>query len=123
NGGVDTFRGLFQTSSLSAQHRAGAASARTAAAIIRWLPMIFFLFVAAQAYSTREQIPFYTVSLILQRRWRKAKKAGRTLPPGRGVNVAYPYFALCLFAASVHPAEDDTFFYGTAVLMVWGLWP
>jgi len=100
----------------------GSASARTAAALIRWLPMIFFLFIAAQAYSTRQEIPLHTISLILQRRWKQAKKLGRPLPAVQGVDVAYPYFAVCLFAASVHPTQNNSFFWGLSALLVWVLW-
>ena len=39
-------------------------AARTVASLIRWLPMIFFLFVAAQAFSSREGIPPETISVI-----------------------------------------------------------
>ena len=36
--------------------------------LIRWVPMVFFLFVCAQAFSSRQEIPLHTISLILQRR-------------------------------------------------------
>jgi len=123
NGGPESFRSLFQAPTLSMQRRASIASARTASSIIRWLPMLFFLFVAAQAYSTREKIPFHAISLILQRRWRRAKKLGRPLPPGRDINVGYPFLVMCLFAASVHRNEDKSFFYGASALLIWALWP
>jgi hypothetical protein len=123
NEGPAHFRDLFQNSNVTAQRHAGDTSARTAAAMIRWLPMIFFLFVAAQAFSSRAEIPLHAISLILMRRWKRAKKLGRPLPAPRLVNVAYPYVALCLFAASVHADENDTYFWGLCVLLAWGLWP
>src|SRR5512133_301234 len=52
NEGPADFRGLLQNPSYLAQRNAGAATARTAASLFRWLPMLFFLFAAAQSYST-----------------------------------------------------------------------
>src|SRR5260221_4472545 len=122
NEGPARFSSFFQRSNFFTQRNAGAASSRTAAALIRWMPMIFFLFVAAQALSSREEIPLTTISLIVRRRWKKAKKLGRPLPQERGVNVAFPYFALCLFAASMRVSEDSTFFWGLCALLAWALW-
>src|SRR5260370_16895019 len=90
--------------------------------MIRWLPMIFFFFIAAPAFSSREGIPLETISLILRLRWRKARKAGLPLPPTRTVNISHPYFVLCLFAASAHNREDGFFFWGLAALLAWALW-
>ncbi len=81
------------------------------------------LFVAAQTFSTREMIPLQRISFLLQRRLRKARKAGAAEPPRRDVNVSYPYFILCLFSASVHPNEGSpTFFAGQCALIAWALW-
>lgn len=123
NGGPARFSQLFESPNFATQGRAGIASARTAAAMLRWLPMVLFLFVAAQAYSSRQEIPATTMSLILRRRWKKAEKLGRPMPPARGVNVAYPYFATAIFAASMHSSEDNSFFWGLCVLLPWALWP
>ena len=75
NEGPSSFATMFDDLSASNQRTATVASARTAAQVIRWLPMIFFPFLAAQTFSTRESIPLTTLSLILQRRWRKVAKA------------------------------------------------
>jgi hypothetical protein len=85
--------------------------------------MIFFLFLAAQAYSSREGIPPETISVIMRLRWQRARKSGQPLPVTRGVNVSYPYFVLCLFAASFHSSEDETFYWGLCPLLAWALWP
>src|SRR5262249_22940672 len=113
---------LFQNPNFFTQRNAGTASARTLAALIRWTPMIFFLFIAAQAFSTRDGIPLETISLILAWRWKRARKLGQKLPPSRSVDVSYPYLAVCLFAASIHSARDATFFWGLCVLLTWTLW-
>jgi len=74
---------------------------------MRWLPMIFFLFVAAQAFSSRDGIPPETISVIMRLRWQKARRLGRPLPAAKSVNISYPYFMLCLLAASFHSSEDE----------------
>ena len=85
--------------------------------------MIFFLFVAAQAFSSREGIPPETISVILRLRWQKARKLGQPLPAARSVDISYPYFMLCLFAASFHTSEDQSFYWGLCALVTWALWP
>ena len=122
NDGPADFRGLFQNPNFFTQRNAGTASAKTAAALIRWLPMIFFFFIAAQALSSRESIPLETISFILRRRWKKARRAGLPAAPMRNVNVSFPYFAVCLFAASAHNREDGLYFWGLCALLAWALW-
>ncbi len=115
--------GLFTPGSFSPQNNVGTTATKTAVLMIRWVPMCFFLFVAAQAYCNREGIPLEAISLILRRRRRQAKLAGRSLPPSPEVDIAYPYFIASLFAASGHPAtEKNEFFGGLCVLAAWGLW-
>jgi hypothetical protein len=123
NEGPANFSGFFRHPDLKTERGIGTSTARTAALVLRWLPMIFFLFLNAQLFSTREGIPLQTISLILRRRWKQAKKLGVRMAEPRPVNVSYPYFALCLVSASVHAAEDTTFFWGVAALSAWALWP
>ncbi|MCX6927545.1 MAG: hypothetical protein NT154_30710, partial [Verrucomicrobia bacterium] len=122
-GGPGDFRSFFQNPGFATERNAGNASARTVASLIRWLPMIFFLFMAAQAFSSRDGIPPETISVILRLRWQKARKLGLALPAARSVNVSYPYFIMCLFAASFHGSEDETFYWGLCPLLAWALWP
>lgn len=122
NGGPEGFGRFFREANLNAERDAGSASARTAAQLIRWLPMIFVLFVSGQVFSTRQEVPLHTISLILQWRWKHAKARGQPLPAVRGVDVTYPYFAICLFAASVHQNKNYSFFWGLCVLLAWALW-
>jgi protein-glutamine gamma-glutamyltransferase len=122
-GGPGDFRDFFQNPNPGTGRSAGNASARTIASLIRWLPMIFFLFLAAQAYSSREGIPPETISVIMRLRWQKARKLGRPLPTARAVNVSYPYLVLCLFSASFHSSEDGSFYSGLCALVAWALWP
>lgn len=122
NEGPSRFASMFDDLTVTNQRSAGIASSRTAAAVLRWLPMIFFPFVLAQTFSTRESIPLATISLILQRRWRRAKKLGAPAPEARGFNVGYPYFCMTLLAASFHSADDNSFFWGFCALVIWALW-
>jgi len=122
NEGPADFRGLFENPNYFTQRNAGTASARTAAALIRWLPMIFFLFIAAQAFCPRAGIPLETISLIMRLRWKRAQKKGQPAPPKRSVDISFAYFALCLFAASSRSREDSKFFWGLAALLAWALW-
>lgn len=120
--GPESFGSWFQNPGFRTQGSAGLSAARTGAAIFRWLPMIFFPFLAAQLFSVREVIPLATISLIVRRRQRKARREGRTPPPSRNVNIAWPYFVGTMLAASVHPAENTSFFWGLAALLTWALW-
>lgn len=123
NDATADLRLLFQDPAALAQRAPGTATARTLAAVFRWLPMVFFLFVAAQVYSTREAVPWQTMSLIMRRRWEQARRLGLPPPPDRTVSLVYPYFGLCLFSASVRPGEDHAYFWGLCVLVAWALWP
>ena len=122
SGGPEGMGNMFRGTSISAQREAGLATARTAASLIRWVPMIFFLFMCAQVFSSKQEIPLHTISLILRYRWNRARKLGNAPPTAQGVDVSFPYFALSLFAASVHRSEDNTFFWGLCLLLGWVLW-
>lgn len=114
--------GFLQDPNWRTQRNAGNSTAQAVASLIRWQPMIFVPFVAAAAYSSRTGVPLHTISLILRRRWRKATADGATLADVQSVNVSYPYFALCLFSASIHPSENLSYFWGLCALLGWAFW-
>ena len=122
NDAPSQLRHFFQAPSFISQSNVGNATSKAAATWLRWLPMIFFLFVAAQEYSSRQAIPLEVISLILRRRWKKARRLGQPLPASRTVSVSYPYFGVCLFSASFHVGEDARFFWGLCPLLAWALW-
>jgi protein-glutamine gamma-glutamyltransferase len=122
SGGPADLRGFLQNPGFTTERNVGNASARTVASLLRWLPMIFFLFIAAQAFSSREGIPPETISVIMRLRWQKARKLGQPLPAARSVNISYPYFMMCLFAASFHTSDYETFYWGICALVAWALW-
>ena len=123
NSGPSDFGQLLQNPNATSERNAGNASTLTVDALIRWLPMIFFLFVVAQTFSPSNNVPLEAISFYLRSRMKKARKRGFALPVSRRIDVSYPYFALCLFSASGHPAQDDYFYYGLCVLILWALWP
>lgn len=121
NDGLSAFGNYFEDVS-NAQRRATITTARTASNVIRWLPMVFFPFLLAQTYSTREMIPLATISHILQRRWKLAQRLGQQIPPSRGFHIGFPYFCMALLAASFHSSEDNSYFWGFCLLLAWALW-
>jgi hypothetical protein len=122
NGGLNELRDLVENPNLAIQRSASAASARVVAVWLRWAPLAFFPFVAAQAFSSGEGVPPETISLLLRLRWQRAKKSGRMPAPLRSINVTYPYFLVCLFSASFRTREDGSFFWGLCVLLAWAMW-
>jgi hypothetical protein len=101
----------------------GISSLKTSTTFFRWLPMFLFLFVAAQMFSTREKIPLTAISIIS--RWRSQRDEKRGTDAGYCLNVSYPYFIICLFAASIHSNDiegDNSFYWGECVLIFWSLW-
>src|SRR5438552_6500261 len=122
NQGLAEFTGMFRHSGFSNPRTRGLASARTAAAVMRWLPMLFFPCIAAQQFSSLQSVPLQSISHLLRRRRRKARRLGLSLPP-RNIDDLYPYFLICLFAATMHTGEDSTYFWGVCALAAWALWP
>jgi hypothetical protein len=96
------------------------ATVHTATTLLRWLPMTLFLFVAAQKFSERGLIPLSAISLVFKIRKRRSADSAWERP----VDVSYPYFIVCLFAAGFHANQGThTYFLGLAILFAWALWP
>jgi hypothetical protein len=113
--------GLFRGP--GAAQNAGIIGARASNAFFRWLPMTLFLFVLAQAFSTREKIPWTAISFYSWRRARQERETAQAAPSG-SLNISYPYFIVCLFSAGIHSnALGASFFWGQCVLTIWALWP
>lgn len=121
NEGPSAF-GDFFSNPVGNARNAGASSQRTAAALFRWLPMIFFPFLAVQLFSTREGTPLAAISFLLRRRQRQAQRAGLPVPPGRDIDITYYFLGGTLLAAAVHPSENRSFFWGLSVMLGWTLW-
>ena len=98
---------------------------QTSQAMLVWfrrMPMVFFLFVAAQVYSPRQTLPWSVFSYVIRRKL--ARKQLAPPPPGEGLNTAWPYFAICLLGAciTVKMEQREWFFAGLAPLIAWALW-
>ena len=112
-GGPGDLISFLQNPNPSTERNAGDNSARAVAVWLRSLPMVFFLFMLAQAFSAREGIPPETISLLMHWRWQRAERSGPTpCPHAPNVNVSFAYFAVCLFAACFRTRQDNTFFWG-----------
>ena len=91
---------------------------RSVILVLLWLPLIYLPIAVAQAFSEQERMDWSTFS------WWLRKQRGKGLPrtTGSGLNVAWPYFALCLLATSAANQRTWSFPIGLAVFGVWALW-
>lgn len=89
---------------------------RAGFALVQWSPAIFALMVLVQAYGNQEKISYAVFSWFL--RLRRGK--GETIKGG--LNVAWPYFAICLLAAGGTNNNDPTFYAALVVLVGWAAW-
>ncbi len=102
----------------AAAARANSDSPPTPIAVFRWLPLIWLPFVGAQFYNVRSGVPLTAVSIVLRLRRRR----GEDSLAGKYLDVSYPYFIVCVFAAGVHPNHGShSYFWGQAALIVWAL--
>ncbi|HDN28018.1 MAG TPA: hypothetical protein ENG03_13200 [Thioploca sp.] len=86
--------------------------------LLNWLPMLLFLLIAAQTYSTHGSIKLS--SLFLSLRYGKAKSATSHHRASQRISLTYPYMMMCLLSASANLAP--WFFEGMCLLVIWGLW-
>ena len=75
-----------------------------------WFPVIFFPFLAAQAYATSDRLDIRMFFLFLRKRKPIA------------LNLTYPFFALCIIAASAGNLRGITFYLGMFLLCTTALW-
>ncbi|HVV01825.1 MAG TPA: hypothetical protein VHH88_10720, partial [Verrucomicrobiae bacterium] len=118
---LNGFRGMIYNPNIRSERNAGTSLASATASVVKWLPMIFFLFIGAQCFSVRNGIPMETISVLKGWRWRKPRKQAGDTEAGQVMNISYPYLGVCLLAASVHPEEDKSYFWGICVLLGWSL--
>ncbi len=94
-------------------------SVQTTTRFLRWLPMTTFALILAQVFNLRQTIPLTAISIVL--RWRERK--GDRAFAGKYVDIAYPYFIICIFSAGIHAnSGTQTYFLGQCVLIAWALW-
>ncbi len=85
-----------------------------------WLPMLFFVLLLAQRYSTTERIPLSALFWSLRQRARGQADDRRA---SQAMALDYGYFCLCLLAASSANPRTPWFFAGLSVLGGYALWP
>ena len=122
NDGADTVSTIFQSRSFAARNRALMRSTNVVLFFLRSLPIVFFPMAAAQAFSVRDKIGFTTFSWVLRRRKARETRSGKSDAPDGGLNVLYPFFAVCLLAASTTNQRAIWFYVGLSLLLAWALW-
>ncbi|MBI2468349.1 MAG: transglutaminase domain-containing protein [Candidatus Rokubacteria bacterium] len=82
--------------------------------VVQWFPLAVLPLVACQAYTTAVRLDPWSFLLIVRRR------AGGD--PADAVNLAYPFFALVILAASTANTRGPGFYAGLVLLAAWALW-
>lgn len=85
--------------------------------LIQWLPVLFFLLLLAQLYSTQGCVDMRSLSWALRRR-----QPRYYTPKPKTINLTYPYFVMCLLSASTANVRTQMFYMLFLLLTVWALW-
>jgi len=85
--------------------------------IRQWLPLLLLPLVAAQLYSTTEQVELNTLLFFFRKKFEQTS-TGR---PAK-INLVYPYFALLLLSASAVDERNPWFYLGFWLLTAGALW-
>jgi hypothetical protein len=80
--------------------------------LLQWTPVILFPVVAIQYFGNRDRLPL--AALSLQHR--------RHTYGQRSIDLSYPYFVICLIAASTGNRAAIVFYLAVASLWTWALW-
>jgi len=91
---------------------------RSVILVLLWLPLIYLPIAVAQAFSEQERMDWSTFSWWL----RQQRGKGTPRPAGSGLNVGWPYFAICLLATSAANQRTLHFPIIATILMAWALW-
>ena len=111
---------LLRENSMSSRIATINQSKRSLFQLLQWLPLMFLPIALAQAYSQDETMNLSTFSWWLRRRRSDPAIQARYL--GFRVNVAYPFFGCCLFAASAGNRKGFWFAAALVGLVGWALW-
>lgn len=88
--------------------------------LLSWMPIIFFILILAQSYSLIGSVQLSSLFLSLRRRKNEPFDKIQINPAKKRIHLGYPYFILCLLAASA--GQQDYFFIGIFLLISWALW-
>src|ERR1043166_4116973 len=86
----------------------------------QWFPMIFLPFILAQVFNDPPRVGLATFSWWLRKQEARNPRANL---PREGLNVTFPYVALCLLAASAATERSRSFYFGVSALVGWSLCP
>ena len=89
---------------------------RAVIGVFQWLPVMWLPLVISQALSGGTPIELATLF------WSLRGPARREGTGRQGINLAYPYFALCILSASSANVRDGQFYTGLCLLAAWALW-
>jgi hypothetical protein len=92
-------------------------SAQAILVVLQWLPLTVFPLLMAQVYSTSDRIDISALFIFIRR---KRTKPRHDRPAT--INLAFPYFGVCILSASAANVRSDWFYMGLFALIVWGLW-
>ena len=85
--------------------------------LVKWLPIVFFPLLVAQAYATSDRIDIRALFLLLRKKNKRDKKQKST-----ALNLTYPYFAICILSASAANVRDVFFYMGLFGLSALAFW-
>lgn len=85
--------------------------------MVKWLPVIVFLLMAAQKYSVTGKINIRSLMLLAR------KDKIRRLRDVSDVDVSYPYSAICIISAGIGNIRTHAFYICVLLLACWGLFP
>lgn len=80
--------------------------------LLQWTPVVLFPVVAIQYFGNRDRLPLAALSLQHRR---------HTYGQG-SIDLSYPYFVICLIAASTGNRAAIMFYLAVASLWTWALW-
>ncbi len=92
-------------------------TAKSVQLFVQWMPLVFFPIMVAQAYGQAPGISLIAFSWLMRRR----AAQDPAFDPGL-VNMTFPYFAVCVLAASTTTDRAAWFYPCMAGLLVWALW-
>jgi transglutaminase-like putative cysteine protease len=119
--GMSAMTTFLGGSNFTQRTRAMETAARSVLIFFQWLPLVFYPLVIAQFYSGRAALP---ARLFMRLgRWKAAGKDQAAAEGGPALHLGYPYFGVCLLAASAVNEQRLWFFAALAPLMAYALWP
>lgn len=84
--------------------------------IFQWVPLIFLPLLIAQVYSRAGELDATALFFLLRGMIRRRGTGPAT------INLAYPYFALCVLSASKANVRTPWFYVAMVSLCAWALW-